>query len=362
MPKKRTKSAGGRGGQKAKSGDPGLQKMLAAKIADLSIDDEADDVEAMANKLADTAKGLLPNPDSDADSAAAGASELDTQRDAIVTTVKAWKERNAANRQKTDATAHELQRVTAVKEKLEALCRELQKQNKNINESEHLKREELTNKFQESISDIAVKLEQQAEDSRAQQSDNEILRQKLEILTKQAELREQQFAAEFKAKGLEAQLLEAKLAQQTELAQQAVLRCEASTAAEAVAAKTEATLREQLAMYADKFSGFQDTLTSSNDMFNTFKKQMAKMTKTIKKLEKENAELRKKCSSTDVALINLTTEKAASAKQVETLTTAKDRLGGLCRTLQQQLKEARDKIKELELQHSGETEPVGETA
>ena len=103
--------------------------------------------------------------------------------------------------------------MASVKEKLEALCRELQKQNNMVKREEGLKREELTNKFQDSIKDIAVKLEGQAEDSRAQQQDNDILRQKLEILGKQAELREQQYAAEFKAKGLEAQLLEAKLAQ-----------------------------------------------------------------------------------------------------------------------------------------------------
>lgn len=38
----------------------------------------------------------------------------------------------------------------------------------------------------------------------------------------------------------------------------------------------------------------QDTLGKSNEVFTTFKKEMDKMTKTIKKLEKENAELRRK--------------------------------------------------------------------
>ena len=95
------------------------------------------------------------------------------------------------------------------------------------------------------IQDIAIKLEEQGDGSRHQAQgaeldriqiyarhdrsckigsaavDNDILRQKLEILAKQAELREQQFAAEFKAKSLEVQLYEsneAELQQQTELA------------------------------------------------------------------------------------------------------------------------------------------------
>ena len=72
------------------------------------------------------------------------------------------------------------------------------------------------------------------------------------------------------------------------------------------------------------------------------------MTKTIKKLEKENAELRRKCSSTDVTLIEMANEKAALAKQLETTTKGKTAMEGLCRTLQEQVKEARQRASDLE--------------
>jgi hypothetical protein len=49
-------------------------------------------------------------------------------------------------------TLSELNRLRAVKDKLETLCRELQKQNRFITTSEQQKREALTDKFQSSIS------------------------------------------------------------------------------------------------------------------------------------------------------------------------------------------------------------------
>jgi hypothetical protein len=122
------------------------------------------------------------------------------------------------------------------------------------------------------IQDIAIKLEEQGDGSRQQAQgaeldrmqiyarhdrpckigsaaiDNDILRQKLEILAKQAELREQQFAAEFKAKSLEVQLYEAKLQQQTELATTFGAKLEQAAEREIAMATTEDELRQQVRM------------------------------------------------------------------------------------------------------------------
>jgi len=68
----------------------------------------------------------------------------------------------------------------------------------------------------------------------------------------------------------------------------------------ATLAKTENELRAQLALYAEKFEQFQDTLTKSNDVFTTFKQEMERMTKTIKRLEKENGSLKKKTEQTGI--------------------------------------------------------------
>ena len=155
-----------------------------------------------------------------------------------------------------DRLASELSRTRDVKERLEVLCRELQKQSKDVAEDAQQKRDALNEKFQTSIDDIQVKLQEQG----AVQRDNEVLRKKLELIAKQTEIREQQYAAETRHKELEAELLSTQLAQ-------ASAKFQASEAEREVMGRNEVELREQLQLYADKFTGFQDTLTSSNDMF-----------------------------------------------------------------------------------------------
>jgi hypothetical protein len=54
-----------------------------------------------------------------------------------------------------------------------------------------------------------------------------------------------------------------------------------------VVSKEELASRTQLATYGDKFKDFQETLTKSNDMFASFKKESDKMQKRLKVLEKE---------------------------------------------------------------------------
>lgn len=91
-----------------------------------------------------------------------------------------------------------------------------------------------------------------------------------------------------KHKQLELQLVEAKMAQQsvsaaedkeTSLTERRLLlaetleqqkRCELLT-------QQEADLRGQLSLYSDKFEEFQKTLTKSNQVFGTFKKEMDKV-------------------------------------------------------------------------------------
>eukprot|EP00276_Gloeochaete_wittrockiana_P023406 CAMPEP_0184366002 /NCGR_PEP_ID=MMETSP1089-20130417/151510_1 /TAXON_ID=38269 ORGANISM="Gloeochaete wittrockiana, Strain SAG46.84" /NCGR_SAMPLE_ID=MMETSP1089 /ASSEMBLY_ACC=CAM_ASM_000445 /LENGTH=47 /DNA_ID= /DNA_START= /DNA_END= /DNA_ORIENTATION= len=44
--------------------------------------------------------------------------------------------------------------------------------------------------------------------------------------------------------------------------------------------QTENELRQQLAIYTEKFEQFQETLSKSNEVFSSFKLEMEKMTKT----------------------------------------------------------------------------------
>ena len=75
---------------------------------------------------------------------------------------------------------------------------------------------------------------------------------------------------------------------------------------------------------------------------SSFKKEMDKMTRTTKKLEKEKRELKSKSAATDATLIELANEKMAMQEQQDKLTKKCAQLESLCRTLQGQLAEARN--------------------
>jgi len=251
-----------------------------------------------------------------------------------------------------DAAVGENSRLTGVKGKLETLCRELQKQNKSVMddskrvaEEEHAKRQQLSEKFQDTIKDVSAKLDTQGEDRIKQFQENDTLREKLKNFAEQYELREQHFAHQLKTKDLEHQLVEAKLKHQTELNAQETAKIEAYKAEFEQRAKTEIELRTQLAAYSEKFETFQDTLSKSNDVFGTFKKEMDKMSKTIKTLEKENLELKKKAKKCDIELIKLHDERETGAKEVEKQKKMNAQLQSLCKTLQAERKQAREETK-----------------
>ncbi|KAL2635705.1 hypothetical protein R1flu_007184 [Riccia fluitans] len=250
-----------------------------------------------------------------------------------------------ANKEK-DTMYAELTKSTALRQKLESLCRELQRQNKmllddnkRVASEEEQKRLELSGKFQNTVKDITSRLEKQGDERLKQLEENEILREKLKHFTQQYDIREQHFAHQLRTKSLEYQLLEVKLKQQEDLYSQSESKSRMYSEQIAQLLKTEQELRAQLALYGDKFEQFQETLTKSNEVFATFKSEMEKMSKTVKKLEKENLALKKKCEKSDVSIIDLLGERDVLRKQLQTAKTQKEKLEGLCRSLQQERKQ-----------------------
>jgi len=250
---------------------------------------------------------------------------------------------------------NEVSRLNGVKTKLETLCRELQKHNKavvgdskRVQEEEQAKRSELHAKFQDTIKDVSEKLDMQGEDRIKQFQENDALREKLKNFTDQYELREQHFAHQLKTKDLEHQLVEAKLKHQTELNIQEGAKLEAYKTELETRTKTEIELRQQLAVYSEKFETFQDTLSKSNDVFGTFKKEMDKMTKQIRKLEKENLELKTKAKKCDLELLKMHEEKETALKSLESQKKQNAQLQSLCKTLQDERKKAREDARKSE--------------
>lgn len=348
-------------GEKSADLDRALLERTIGQLASKEVEDNLTDAESKA--IAKAQKQQIKDVKKIAESEAEPAEKIEQlqakllsmigenkkmERDQTVTSRKLEK-----STKEKDYAVGEVTKLSAVKGKLEVLCRELQKQNKSVlddsrrvAEEEHAKRAELSAKFQDTIKDVSVKLDAQGEDRIKQFQENDALREKLKNFADQYELREQHFAHQIKTKDLEAQLLEAKLKHQTELNVQEGAKLEAYKNELELRTKTEIELRQQLATYSEKFESFQDTLGKSNEVFTTFKKEMDKMTKTIKKLEKENLDMKRKAAKSDLELLKLHEERDNANKALETSKKQNAQLQSLCKTLQEEKKKAREEAKQ----------------
>ncbi|KAF6073771.1 taxilin gamma [Phyllostomus discolor] len=84
----------------------------------------------------------------------------------------------------------------------------------------------------------------------------------------------------------------------------------------------------------DKFEEFQTTMAKSNDLFTNFRQEMEKMTKKIKKLEKEMIIWRTKWESNNKVLLQMAEEKTIRDKEYKSSQMKLERLEKLFRALQ----------------------------
>ncbi|XP_027367657.1 alpha-taxilin isoform X2 [Abrus precatorius] len=237
--------------------------------------------------------------------------------------------------------------VLAVRDKLESLCRELQRQNKMLmeeckrvsTEGRNL-RLDLSAKFQDAIKDVSNKLEERKDECLSQLKENDMLRNKLKQIAEQYELSEQQYTQKLKQKSLELQLADLKIKQHEEklVQEQSQIKLYAEQVSQLLA--TEKNLRLQLTTDGEKFQQFQEALTKSNEVFETFKQEIEKMAKSIKELKKENQFLKSKSEKSDITLIELVDERERLKKQLEKTKNQKEKLESLCRSLQAERKQS----------------------
>ncbi|XP_049499471.1 gamma-taxilin isoform X5 [Panthera uncia] len=190
--------------------------------------------------------------------------------------------------------------------KLESLCRELQRHNKTLKEEnmqqareEEERRKEATAHFQITLNEIQAQLEQHDIHNAKLRQENIELGEKLKKLIEQY------------------------------------------------------ALREELSLYMDKFEEFQTTMAKSNELFTTFRQEMEKMTKKIKKLEKETIIWRTKWENNNKALLQMAEEKTVRDKEYKAFQIKLDRLEKLCRALQTERNELNEKVEVLKEQVSG---------
>uniref|UniRef100_A0A673A8T3 Alpha-taxilin-like n=1 Tax=Sphaeramia orbicularis TaxID=375764 RepID=A0A673A8T3_9TELE len=273
--------------------------------------------------------------------------------------------------QEKDNLRNEHSKAILARSKLESLCRELQRHNRTLKEEgmqrtrlEEEKRKEVTSHFQVTLNDIQAQMEQHNERNASLRQENTELAEKLKKLYEQYKLREEHIDKVVKHKDLQQQLVDAKLHQAQELLKESEERHDREKdflLKEAVESQRmcelmkqqEVHLKQQLSLYTEKFEEFQTTLSKSNEVFTTFKQEMEKMTKKIKKLEKETAMYRSRWESSNKALLEMAEEKAVRDRDFEALQGKVQRLEKLRRALKVERNELNKKVQNL----SGQ--PVG---
>ncbi|VTJ88403.1 Hypothetical predicted protein, partial [Marmota monax] len=281
-----------------------------------------------------------------------------------------------------DQLQSEHSRAILARSKLESLCRELQRHNKTLKEEtlqrareEEEKRKEITSHFQTTLTDIQAQIEQQSERNMKLCQENTELAEKLKSIIDQYELREEHLDKIFKHRELQQKLVDAKLEQAQEMMKEAeeqhkrekeyLLNQAAEWKLQAKVLKEQETvLQAQLTLYSGRFEEFQSTLTKSNEVFATFKQEMDKTTKKMKKLEKDTATWKARFENCNKALLDMIEEKALRAKEYECFVMKIGRLENLCRALQEERNELYKKIREAKVseqedqsQHSSDEEP-----
>ncbi|XP_067316702.1 alpha-taxilin [Anolis sagrei] len=267
--------------------------------------------------------------------------------------------------QEKDHLRSEHSKAILARSKLESLCRELQRHNRTLKEEgvqrareEEEKRKEVTSHFQVTLNDIQLQMEQHNERNSKLRQENMELAERLKKLIEQYELREEHIDKVFKHKDLQQQLVDAKLHQAQEMLKEAEERHQREKdflLKEAVESQRmcelmkqqETHLKQQLALYTEKFEEFQNTLSKSSEVFTTFKQEMEKMTKKIKKLEKETTMYRSRWESSNKALLEMAEEKTLRDKELEGLQAKIQRLEKLCRALQTERNDLNKKVQDL---------------
>ncbi|XP_007245510.3 beta-taxilin isoform X2 [Astyanax mexicanus] len=278
-----------------------------------------------------------------------------------------------------DQLQFEHSRAILARSKLECLCRELQRHNKTLKETllqkcreDESKRLEITTHFQSTVVDIQAQIEHHSNRNNKLCQENSELADKLKTIVEQYEKREESLEKIFKQRDLQQKLADAKLVEANLRLKEAeekhnrekeyLLTHAAEWKLQVKELKEQHTVMQaQLVLYSKKFEEFQSTLSKSNAVYTTFKQEMDKMTKKMRKLEKESNVWRIRFESCSKALNEMIEERSEKGKELEMFTLRIHKLEVLCRALQDERRVLYDKIKEIRLQGFAASVPMKDT-
>ncbi|CAN0347717.1 unnamed protein product [Lampetra planeri] len=285
-----------------------------------------------------------------------------------------------SSRQLAAAASHERDllrtdnhRLLLMKGKLETLCRELQRNNKQLLDeslervhTEEKKRREMTEHFQATLDNIRKQMELNEGRSDRLRGENQELAERLSTLLRDYAQREEQVAKILKYRELQQQLSAVKLQEESELRHDGEQRHERDKeflverlCGACATVCVSACVCRQLLLYTQRISEFQEMLTKSSKSFSTFRGEMDQMTKKIMKLEKEALVWKERWQQSSRALLDMTEEKVVRDKEMECLQLKLQRLERLCRALQSERGDLASCVKQLTSQINGNA-PSGE--
>ncbi|KAF5123275.1 Alpha-taxilin [Metarhizium anisopliae] len=202
------------------------------------------------------------------------------------------KKRGDTLQKERDSGRTELGKTVGLKEKLEKLCRELQRDNN-----------------------------------------------KMKSFIEQYELRELHFHSLMRTKELEVQYHQSRYEREKKNAEAEASKARHLQAQVQAFTKTETELRNQLNTYVEKFKQglkVEDTLNNSNDLFLSFRKEMEDMSKKGKRLEKENEALKRQKDATAANIIRMAEERQGWKKQVDSAEKKVNKLMSIIQQMQHQ--------------------------
>ncbi|KAL7795336.1 myosin-like coiled-coil domain-containing protein [Trichoderma ceciliae] len=255
------------------------------------------------------------------------------------------KKRGDALQKERDASRTELSKTVGLKEKLEKLCRELQRDNNKMkNENKELQSTQKRNNaaWDEKFASLLSKLEgyQEEKDTPKKQvvdmEMDELFRVRFKSFIEQYELRELHFHSLMRTKELEVQYHLSRHDREKKNAEAESTKARHLQAQVHTFTKTETELRNQLNVYVDKFKQVEDTLNNSNDLFLSFRKEMEDMSKKGKRLEKENEALKRHKEATTANIIHMAEERQDWKRKIEAADKKNEKLMSIIQQMQQQ--------------------------
>ncbi|RKF74951.1 Alpha-taxilin [Golovinomyces cichoracearum] len=286
----------------------------------------------------------------------------------LLSQMKRLERENQKNKKRADMLQKErdhgrsdLSKTTTIKEKLEKLCRELQKdnnrlkaENKTLQDAEKDNHIAWDNKFKQVLWQLEG-IQDAKENPQAQvvqvevdelyafiaqmteiKANNFSFRQRFKSLIEQYELRELHFHSLLRTKELEVQVSMGRYDREKKQAEAEVTRSRALNSQVLTFSKTESELRNQLNIYVEKFKQVEDTLNNSNDLFLTFRKEMEEMSKKTKRLEKENTNLTRKHDLTNQNILKMAEERTKTNEDLKALQKKNEKLTSIINQMQKQ--------------------------